>query len=118
MKIEVRFHHLQLSEALRDHASRRAWLQLSRFGAEVVTATLGISDVNGPKGGVDKRCRVALRVRRGPSVVLEELSADAYAAVDLAVERAARALGRQLERGRGRTRAALGRERALDGAFA
>jgi ribosome-associated translation inhibitor RaiA len=100
MKIQVRFHCLQPSDALRDHATRRINSHLSRFGEEVRSVLLRIRDVNGPKGGPDKQCQVTVRGRRFASVVIEDLSEDAYAAVDVAIERAGRAVGRDLERAR------------------
>ena len=100
MKIDVRFRSLQSSEFLRDHAVRRVLAHLSRFGTEISGVVVRIADVNGPKGGLDKQCQVLVRGPRFGSTTLEELSSDAYAAVDLAVERLSRAVGRQLERAR------------------
>ena len=98
MKVEVRFHGLESSSALREHASRRIHFHLSRFGSEVTSVLVRIGDVNGPKGGVDKRCQVTVRGPRLGSATLDDLSGDAYAAVDGAVERIGRAVGRELER--------------------
>jgi ribosome-associated translation inhibitor RaiA len=98
MRIDVRFRSLDPSTVLRDHVVRRIHFHLSRFGHAVASISLRISDVNGPKGGPDKQCRVTVRGGGLPEVTIEELSADAYTAVDLAVERAGRAVGRELER--------------------
>lgn len=98
MKMEVRFRGLESSEALREHALRRADVHLSRFGGEVTRVIFRISDINGPKGGVDKACQVTLRGPRLGSATVEELSADAYSAVDLALELSAATVGRELER--------------------
>jgi len=77
MKIEVRFRGLESSDALRDHASRRVQSHLSRFGHEVTEVVLRIADVNGPKGGLDKRCQVTVRGPSFGSAVLDEMSGDA-----------------------------------------
>lgn len=100
MKIEVRFRGLEPSEALRDHAARRIHFHLSRFGHEISSVLVRISDVNGPKGGVDKQCQVTVRGRRLTGVIVDDLSGDAYSAIDMAVERVGRAVGRDLERSR------------------
>ncbi len=100
MKVDVRFRGIQASDALREHALRRVHFQLSRFDGAVGSVVVRIGDVNGPKGGVDKRCQVAVRGPALGSVTLEELGSDAYAAVGAAVDRAARAVGRELERAR------------------
>jgi ribosome-associated translation inhibitor RaiA len=100
MKIDIRFRGLDSSGALRDHAERLVHLHLSRFGREIGSVAVRVSDVNGPKGGVDKQCRVTVRGRRFAAVVVDDASHDAYAAVDLAVSRTGRAVGRDLERAR------------------
>jgi ribosome-associated translation inhibitor RaiA len=101
MKIDVRFRGLEPSDALRDHAVRRIHFHLSRFGHEISSVLVRISDVNGPKGGVDKQCQVTVRGRRLSDVIIDDLSGDAYSAIDMAVERVSRAVGRELERVRG-----------------
>jgi hypothetical protein len=100
LKIEIRFRALEPSDLLRDHAVRRVHFHLSRFGPEIHRVQVRVSDVNGPKGGIDKQCQVTVRGRRMGPVVVDDLSADAWSAVDLAIERAGRAVGRELERGR------------------
>ncbi|MFO0613436.1 MAG: HPF/RaiA family ribosome-associated protein [Polyangiaceae bacterium] len=108
MHVEVRFRSLEPSESLRSHASARVRAHLARFGDELVGVVVRIADVNGPRGGLDKQCRVTVRGRRFPPTVLEELSIDPYAAVSAAVERiegaVTRALGRS-QRRRPRARA-------------
>jgi ribosome-associated translation inhibitor RaiA len=100
MKIEVRFRGIQASDALRAYVVRRIHFQLSRFNTEVGSVVVRIGDINGPKGGADKRCHVAVRGPALGPVTIEELRTDAYVAVDLAVQRAACAVGREIERAR------------------
>jgi ribosome-associated translation inhibitor RaiA len=98
MKIEVRFRGIQASDALREHVKRRAHFQLSRFSRGLSSVVVRIGDINGPKGGADKRCHVTVR---GPSInpiTIDELSEDAYSASDMALERAAQTVGRELVR--------------------
>ena len=102
MKIVVRFLGLRPSESLREHSERQAILHLSRFGRDLSSVAIRIRDVNGPKGGVDKQCRI---IAKGPRVgfsTLQELSEDAYQAVDIAIVRLARTVARGLERARDR----------------
>ena len=100
MKIEIRFRGLESSDSLRDYAVRRIYFHLGRFGHEITKVFVRIADINGPKGGVDKRCQITVQGPRVGLSTLDELSGDAYSAVDLAVERTARAVGRGLERAR------------------
>ncbi len=100
MKIDVRFRGIRVSEALREYAVRRVRFQLSRFDGDVGSVVVRIGDVNGPRGGVDKRCLVEARGRAFGPVAVEDASADAYAAVGTAVGRVARAVRREIERAR------------------
>jgi ribosome-associated translation inhibitor RaiA len=56
--------------------------------------------VNGPKGGVDKECRVFAKGPRLGFSTLVELSEDAYQAVDAAIARVTRTIARGQERAR------------------
>jgi ribosomal subunit interface protein len=100
MDLDVRGRHLQVSDALRAHLARRLAFALGRVSHRIGSARVRLEDVNGPKGGVDKRCRVAVRGDRGWVVMIEELDSDVYAAVDRAAGRAARAVERTLGRER------------------
>lgn len=100
MKIEVRFRNIEASDALREYVVRRIHFQLSRFNGGLSAVVVRIGDINGPKGGPDKRCHVTVRGPALGPVTVGERSTDAYSAVDLALDRAARAVGREIERGR------------------
>ena len=113
MTIDIRFRGLTSSESLRAYIARRIQLQLRRIGGALRAVVVRLSDVNGPRGGVDKRCQVML-VRPGqPPVTIEEVSVDAYAAADVAVERAAQAAGRGVARARATRRRKTGRGRSF-----
>ena len=112
MKIEVRFRGLESSEAVRAQVERRAHFQLSRFSSEVKSLVVRVSDVNGPKGGVDKRCHVTARGPSLAAVTIEEMSGDVHSAIDVALERVARAVTRELQRTRMSRRAVGGLRQA------
>ena len=106
MKIDIRFRDLDASDALKTHAMRRLQFGLSRFGHAISAITVRVSDVNGPRGGVDKRCQIIVRGPRLGTLALDELHGDIYVAVDAAVERLSRTVGRELARVRQSERAA------------
>ena len=99
MKLDIQFRGLQTSTALRHHAERKLHASLSRFGQRIRTVEVRIGDVNGPKGGEDKYCRVTLESPLGTVSVCKGAE-DPYAAVHLAVDRLERAMARRLERAR------------------
>ena len=97
MNIEIRTQHLDLADALQGYVKRRLRFCLSRFRPRLGLITVRLSDINGPRGGVDKCCRIIAEVVPSGSVVLEETDADLYAAIDRAVDRVGRSLTRHLK---------------------
>jgi len=83
---------------LRELARRRVRFVMRRLAWLVPQATVQLSDVNGPRGGVDKRCRVALEPIGMERVVITSVASDWRQALDHALSRAARALLRQWRR--------------------
>jgi SH3-like domain-containing protein len=85
---------------LRDVAVDRLKFVMRRLGTLVARARLRLSDVNGPRGGVDKRCQVELKSDAGGTVVITAASHDWRTAIDDALGRAAQVMRRQLQRAR------------------
>ncbi len=79
---------------LRDLTERRVRFVLRRLGWLVPRAEVQMSDVNGPRGGVDKRCQVELRTDGAGTVVITSVATDWRTALDNALARAARLLMR------------------------
>ncbi|HET9932003.1 MAG TPA: HPF/RaiA family ribosome-associated protein [Polyangiaceae bacterium] len=109
MKIVVVFRGIEASDALREHVVLRAQRELQRFSDEVSSVVVRVQDINGPKGGIDKRCHVTVRGRAMAPVVIEAMSADPYSAAESGLERAARAVRREIARARGRRDDGFGR---------
>lgn len=84
---------------LRDLAVRRVRFVMRRLTWLVPRATVQFTDVNGPRGGVDKRCQVALRTDGRGTVVVTAMARDWRTALDNALARAARFLMRLWRRG-------------------
>ena len=78
-----------------------------QFGQWVQGVSLALEDLNGPKGGVDKRCRVKVSIPRHPEVVVEGRGAEVIAVVNDAIDRAAQALSRLRGRRHDRRRYAV-----------
>lgn len=84
---------------LRDLTERRVRFVLRRLGWLVPRAEVQMSDVNGPRGGVDKRCQVELKTDGAGSVIVASVASDWRTALDKALSRAARFVMRQWRRG-------------------
>ncbi|RYZ79702.1 MAG: HPF/RaiA family ribosome-associated protein, partial [Moraxellaceae bacterium] len=100
MRIEIHTGSFSITDSLRNHIERRVQFTLSWAQQSVHKIALHLNDVNGPKGGADKLCRVQIPMVGGSSIVIEEIQADLYVAIDRATARAERTLARRLERKR------------------
>jgi ribosomal subunit interface protein len=111
MELSIRGMNFDLTDAILGHVQRRLDGALSFYAPRLRGVTVRISDVNGPRGGVDKRCHLEVAGDIG-SLQVEEVDADLYRAVD----RAAARLRKQLARGYGRRRSrALSRRISASG---
>ena len=97
MQVHFKSRHPQATD-LRDLTERRVRFVLRRLGWLVPRAEVQMSDVNGPRGGIDKRCQVELRTDGAGSVVVASIASDWRTALDNALARAARFLMRQWRR--------------------
>jgi hypothetical protein len=93
MQVLFKSRHPQATD-LRDLTERRVRFVLRRLGWLVPRAEVQMSDVNGPRGGIDKRCQVELRTDGAGSVVVASVANDWRTALDNALARAARFLMR------------------------
>jgi ribosomal subunit interface protein len=110
MRIDLRGRPFDVTGALRTHVERRLLFALGRFGTRLAAVQARLDDLNGPRGGIDKRCRLRVRLPGGLHVAIEEVDLDMYVAVDRACERLGRGVARALGRRRvPRARLALAR---------
>ena len=98
MKIDIRANGFALTEALREYAARRLRFALTRADDHVRRVSVHLGDVNGPRGGRDKRCRVRVMLKTRPDVVIDDVETDLYAAIDRAANRAGRCVARCVAR--------------------
>jgi hypothetical protein len=110
---------LERRPELRRRARERFERALVRMQHRVIRLVVGISDINGPRGGVDKRCVARAWLTYGASVVTEGIARSTERALDRAARRLRASLNNRFERQwkrprrwrRGRTRGA----KTLDG---
>lgn len=98
MQIHLRALGFELTAALRDYVGRRLGSALDRHRDRVRRIEVVLSDENGPRGGVDKRCMVRLVATGHPAVHVLDRRQDLYEAIDQALGRAARTLVRRKAR--------------------
>jgi len=98
MFINIRALGFDLSDALGRHVKARLEHALEPFARRIVVVTARLEDVNGDHGGIDKRCRVVVTLRRGIVIVAEATDEDLYIAVDKVATRVRRSVKRVVTR--------------------
>lgn len=83
---------------MRDLSVERVRFALRRLTTFVPHAKVQFTDINGPRGGLDKRCQVELRTDGAGTVVIASLASDWRTALDRSLRRATRVLIRSLQR--------------------
>jgi len=83
---------------LRGSVERRVRFVLRRLSGRLPRADVQLSDVNGPRGGIDKRVQIELRTDGAGPVVVSSVKKDWRTALDDALARAARFLQRLRQR--------------------
>jgi hypothetical protein len=86
------------ADDLRELAQARLKTALQRLSSRVPRVTVQLSDVNGPRGGVDKRCQLELHTAGAGTVIVRSVASRWRTAFDDALARALRLLARQLHR--------------------
>lgn len=105
MQIAIQANGFEITEGLRLHVERRIRFAFDWAHLVVGKVAVRLSDLNGPRGGEDKRCVIQVAVSGAPDVVIEDTQSDLYVAIDRAADRAGRSLARRMERQRTRRNA-------------
>jgi hypothetical protein len=98
---------------VRQALKRLAWLTprvrqaLKRLAWLTPRVRVHLSDINGPRGGIDKRCQIELITDGGNPVVVTSLARDWFTALQSALARASRSLLHNLQRSRKQSSPAL-----------
>lgn len=90
-----------VSNSVEYHANTR----LNRFAPMITDVHATVTDENGPRGGVDIRCQLAITMKRGVKVQIRETSETVGEALQNAFTRASRTIARRLNRVRSARRA-------------
>jgi putative sigma-54 modulation protein len=88
MRVEIRGKSLQVTDALSAYIQRRLGFSLGRFGRRVARVLVWVEDTNGPKGGIDKQCRVAVMAPHSRTAVTQARGSNIRVAINLAIAKA------------------------------
>jgi ribosomal subunit interface protein len=98
MHIDIQARQLPLTRTLKRYTQLRIRFALTRFEERIQRVSMWLSDVNGPKGGRDKQCRLQVALAGKTSIVIEDTHENLYVAINRAIERAGHSLVRKLDR--------------------
>ena len=105
MKIGIQCRGFSLTSAIAARVRKRLDFLLGRGFRRLRRVDVTLSDLNGPRGGVDKRCLIKVSIDGLRPVVIEDVQSDLYMAIDRAVGRASRTVLRRMALDSSRRRA-------------
>jgi putative sigma-54 modulation protein len=92
--------NFRLTPAIERHVEERVGLAIFKGARSVQDVSVRLRDTNGPRGGVDKACRIVAWLRNRVTVVVEAVHGDLYAAIDAAAAKLKEAVCRRTRRQR------------------
>lgn len=99
MRIDVQTSQLALEPEQSAQIECLATSTLDSLREHISRVEVRLSDINGPIGGVDKRCRVVVHLVTGPAAVVEEFDMDLDDLIDRSLDRAGEAVHRRVRLG-------------------
>jgi ribosome-associated translation inhibitor RaiA len=100
MRLSVSGDRVKVSPQLREYIDRHLYFALARFSSAIDHVDVRFEDMSGPRGGVAKRCRILVKLRKAGSdrITIEYNDDSLSSAVARAAARAGRTVGRSLDR--------------------
>ena len=100
MEIAIRSRHIAWNEELRKHVERSIGFAIDRHKGWIHRMSVYLSDLNGPRGGVDKVCQITAEICGARPVLILEIGDDLKAVVSRAARRLRYRVGRRVHRQR------------------
>jgi ribosomal subunit interface protein len=107
MRIYIQTQGFELTSAIERHVREQLHRSLASSEQHVIAVDVFLADINGPKGGVDKKALVCIQLASRLTVRFEALHEDLYAAISLAARRTKHTVKRTLRRHRRMEKAEL-----------
>ena len=114
MLVKVHAQGFTLSDAVKDHTDSKLRLTLGIYFDKIQRADVYLGDINGPKGGEDKMCKIKITAFRQSPIVVHETHENLREAINACLHRVKRTLGRRFERAQSNRRSARVQLNELD----
>ena len=98
--VHVRVIGVELDDDERAYIRRKLGMKLGKFATSIERISVRVTDLNGPRGGIDQVCNVKVVLSGLPSVVIERRRDALHAAIDDALGATERAVRRCVHRRR------------------
>lgn len=98
MRIYTKTQGFDLTPAIDAHVAKQLHSNLASAENQVIAVDVFLTDINGPKGGIDKKAVVCVQLASRMTIRFEAVHADLYAAVSLAARRTKHTVRRTLRR--------------------
>jgi putative sigma-54 modulation protein len=98
MRIYVQTQGFELTAAIDRYLRKKLTRNLAGSEKDIVAVDVFLTDVNGPKGGADKKASLCFRLASRISVTFEASHNDLYHAIAVATRKAKRSVKRTLRR--------------------
>jgi putative sigma-54 modulation protein len=98
MDLTVYFGNLTTVKTLHDDVSDLMRGSFERFQSYIRCVTVTFTDVNGPKGGIDKQCRCVVQLKRMAPIVIEDRDGSFVNLVTRVASRASQTLSQRIDR--------------------
>jgi len=96
MQLTITSRSSELTQPIRQHIRDRIQAALDQHADRVSQVNVTIEDENGPRGGFDQVCRVAVQLKNGMVLHHVRRGLDLYANISLVADKVKRRVGRQL----------------------
>ena len=100
MQLEIHGQNLRVDDQIQGHIERQMEFALGQFDSWITGVTVHLEDINGPRGGVDKRCRALVTIKHGKTLRVEDDDVDFTAAINRVADRLRQAVGREVDKRR------------------
>jgi len=101
MDLSIRHNGFDMTEAIDGHVRDRVHAALDQHDSHVKSVAVTLLDENGPRGGVDKSCKIQVAlVTQADPVIVKKPHEDLYLAVTDAADTVKRHVGRLVRKAR------------------
>lgn len=87
----------RLDGSAKAYIRRKLGMKLGKFSHSIERVSVRVKDINGPRGGRDKNCRIKVVLAGLPSIIVEEQERSVSAAINGALAKAEKTTKRQLQ---------------------